>query len=513
MSDAPLFIGVDASTSSVRALVVDAEGRIVSAGRAPLTVERIGVDGYEQDAESWWRGLVDAIRAALHALPAERSLDLVALSIAHQRETFVVTDARGQPLAPAMLWMDGRATAEVARAEQEIGAVRLHGLTGKPPCTTPSLFKLMYLLRTRPELRDVACVRDVHSFLSYRLTGRAVAPLGSADSTALLDVRRKEWSPALADLVGVDLHQLPELVESGCLLGPLLPEATRATGLPEGVLVYAGSGDGQACSLGAGVVNKDRGYLDLGTAICSGIITESYQIDQSFRTLHAAIPGRFCLETTLRGGMMTLWWLIDDLLGRPDRASAYEELEAAARSVPPCSEGLLAVPYWSGVMSPYWDDAARGAFLGMHAGHRPEHLFRALLEGMALEERLHLEGIEASTHHEISTLVALGGGSRSDLWCQILADTLCRPIVRSEHPDAAALGVAVLAAVAHGTFGTFEDATAAMVRLGNRFEPGSNSGEYDRMYREVYRGLYHALGPRLGALASFRHNASSKRNE
>lgn len=513
MSLTPLFVGVDASTTSVRALVVDAEGHVLCAGRAPLTIERIGADGYEQNADSWWHGLVEAIRAALHALPAERMGDLVALSIAHQRETFVVTDAHGKPLAPAVLWMDGRATAEVQHAEQQIGAVRLHGLTGKPPCTTPSLFKLMYLLRTRPELRDVACVRDVHSFLVHRLTGRAVAPLGSADSTALLDVRRKEWSGALADLVGVDLHQLPELVESGSLLGPLLPEASRATGLPEGVLVYAGSGDGQACSLGAGVVSRERGYLDLGSAICCGIITETYQIDQSFRTLHAAIPGRYCLETTLRGGMMTLWWLIDDLLGRPDRNSAYQELEALAGSIAPCSDGLLALPYWSGVMSPYWDDAARGAFLGMHAGHRPEHLFRALLEGMALEQRLHLEGIEASTHQDVTTLVALGGGSRSDVWCQILADTLGRPIVRSEHPDAAALGVAVLAAVAHGIFGTFEDATDAMVRLGSRFEPGPNASHYDRMYREVYRGLYNVLSPRLGTLASFRHGEISKRSE
>jgi len=513
VSEHPLFVGVDASTSSIRALVVDAQGRIQSSGRAALTIDRIGADGYEQDAETWWVALVAALGAAIAELPAERRDDIVAMSLAHQRETFAVTDVLGRPLAPAMLWMDGRATREVEQAEAELGAVRLHALTGKPPCTTPSLFKLMYLLRTRPELRDVACFRDVHSFLSQRLTGRAVTSFGSADSTALLDVRRKEWSGTLADLVGVDMHQLPELVESGYLLGPILADVARATGLPDGVLVYAGSGDGQACSLGAGVVCKKRGYLDLGNAICTGIMTDVYQIDQSFRTLHAAIPGRYCLETTLRGGMMTLWWLIDDLLGLPDRARAYQELEAAASLVPPASDGLTALPYWSGVMNPYWDDAARGAFLGLHGGHRPAHLFRALLEGMALEVRLHLEGIEGSIQEDVTTLIAIGGGSRSDLWCQMFADTLARPIVRSEHPDAAALGAAVLAAVAHGTFQSFEDATSEMVRHGATFLPGAAADDYDRLYREVYRGLYGALSPRLQGLARLRQGESSKRTE
>lgn len=513
MSDDPLFVGIDASTTSVRALIVDARGKLMCTGRAPLTIDRVGADGYEQDADSWWRALVEATQSALGDLPAARRDDVVALSIAHQRETFAVTDALGNPLAPAILWMDGRATDEVARAEAQLGSVRLHALTGKPPCTTPSLFKLMYLLRVRPELRDVACFRDVHSLLAERLTGRAVTSLGSADSTALLDVRRKEWSPVLADLVGVDLHQLPELVDSGYLLGPLLPEAARITGLPEGVLVYAGTGDGQACTLGAGVVDEQHGYLDLGNAICAGIVTDSYRIDQSFRTLHAAIPGRYCLETTLRGGMMTLAWLIDDLLGLPDRASAHQELERAAAELPPASDGLLALPYWSGVMNPYWDDRARGAFLGLHAGHRPAHLFRALIEGMSLEVRLHLEGIEAAVQDDVPTLVAIGGGSRSNLWCQILADTLARPIRRSEHPDAAALGAAVLAAVAHGTFGSFEDATSEMVRLGDTFTPGPHASTYDRLYREVYRGLYGVLGQRLGTLAELRQGESSKRSE
>ncbi len=322
-------MGIDASTTSVRALIVDARGKLMCTGRAPLTIDRVGADGYEQDADSWWQALVEATQSALGDLPAARRDDVVALSIAHQRETFAVTDALGKPLAPAILWMDGRATEEVSRAESQLGSVRLHALTGKPPCTTPSLFKLMYLLRVRPELRDVACFRDVHSLLAERLTGRAVTSLGSADSTALLDVRRKEWSPVLADLVGVDLHQLPELVDSGYLLGPLLPEAARITGLPEGVLVYAGTGDGQALYAGSGSRRRTARLPGLGQ--CHLRRHRDRQLPhRSVFFARSTLPSRGATawKTTLRGGMMTLAWLIDDLLGLPDRASAHQELEA-----------------------------------------------------------------------------------------------------------------------------------------------------------------------------------------
>lgn len=518
MTESPLFVALDASTTSVRALVIDAQGHVIASGRAPLSIEQIGRDGYEQDARAWWPATVSACREAVAGVPAERHGDLVALCLAHQRETIVVTDADGEPLAPALLWMDNRSQGDVERAESLIGAVRLHALTGRPPCTSPSLFKLMYLTRHRPELRDVAAVHDLHSFLSLRLTGRAVSSFASADATGLVDIRRRQWSPVLSDLVGIDRHQLPELVEAGYLIGPLTKEAASQTGLPEHVLAYAGVGDGPASALGAGIVSRDRGYLDLGNAIGSGIVTDSYQIDQAFRTTHAAIPGRYCLETGLRGGMLTLTWLLRDLLGEKDVPLARDRFESEAARLAPGSEGLLALPYWVGVMNPYWDDGARGAFLGLHAGHKPEHLYRALLEGMALEQRLHIEGVEAAIHHTVRDLVLLGGGARSDLWCQILADTLGRPLARAELLDAASLGAAVLAAVSHGVYSSFEDATSEMVRAERVFTPGPARAVYDKLYREAYRGLYSAIAGRLGTLASVREatqdpSDTSKRSE
>ncbi len=504
VSDNPLLVAIDASTTSLRAMVFDVRGRVVASGRAPLRVETPEPHGYEQDANSWWQAIVLAVNRAVEELPAERHADLTTLAIAHQRETIVVTDAKGSPLGPALLWMDSRSSADVAYAERKLGAVRLHALSGKPACTTPSLYKLMYLFRTHPEFRDVACVHDVHSFLSLKLTGRSVSSFASADPTGLVDMRQKRWSESLLSLIGVEPHQLPELVEVGYMIGPLTRSAAQALGMPEHVLVYAGSGDAQAAGLGAGIIGKGRGFLDLGTAVTCSTLTDTYQIDHAFRTMHAAIPGKYSLETTLRGGMQTLYWLIETLLRSPGRAATMLELETKAASLPVASEGLVSIPYWSGVMNPYWNDQVGGAFFGLHSGHRPEHLYRALLEGIAFEERLHLEGMEASTGRSTQEIVLTGGGSRSTLWCQIFADVLGRPIHRAETLDAASLGVAVLSAVAHGIYPSFEHATTEMSRLGTTFEPGPDREPFERVYRDVYRGLYRDVKTRMEALARLR---------
>ncbi len=500
----PLFVAIDASITSLRCTIFDAQGHVLGSGRTSLSYEQVGEDGYEQDANSWWSALCSSTRQAIAELPPDRVVDLATLCIAHQREAIVPTDANGEPLCPAVLGMDNRCRQDVATAERNVGSVSLHALSGKPACTTPSLYKLMYLFRMRPELRDVSYVADVHAFLARKLTGRSMTSFASADPTGLVDMRKRAWSQSLIRMLGIDPHQLPELVESGYLIGPLTERATEETGLPSHVILYAGAGDAQLSGLGAGVMQHGRGFIDLGTAICGSIVSDRYEIDNAFRTLHHAVPGRYCLETTVRGGMLTLWWLIDRLLGSSTRNKTMRDLESQARQVLPGSEGLVTVPYWNGVMNPYWDDGARGAFIGLTPRHRPAHLYRSILEGLALEQRLHLEGVSKSLGKLDQHLVLIGGGSRSDLWCQIFADVLDRPLYRTRNPDATSTGAAILGAVAHGYYPSFERAVEQMSKLGARFEPGSKASLYDRLYRDVYRGLYMDIAPRMRELARIR---------
>lgn len=473
-------------------------------GRASLTVQSSEPEAYEQDAEEWWKALGSAIAEVRRGLSSEQSNAIAMLVIAHQRETIVLTDRSGTPLGPALLWMDSRCREDVAAATARLGAVRIHGLSGKPPCTTPSLYKLMYLFRTRPELRARAFAHDVHSFLSLRLTGRAVSSFPSADPTGLIDMRSKKWSSDLLGLVGLRPDQLPELVEPGYLIGPLTRSAAVALELPEGTLLYAGSGDAQAAGLGAGITTPHRCFIEMATAVSAGVLTHSYQLSKAYRTLFSALPGAYCLETTLRGGMQTLWWWLENQLGSKVRKETMRELEAQASLVPAGSDGLLALPYWAGVMSPHWDDDARGALLGLHCRHKPEHIYRAILEGLSFELRFHLEGIESSAGRLERRVHVIGGGSRSDLWCQILADVLGLAVVRSESAEATALGAALLGLVAHGVYPHFDEAAAEMTRTGAEFHPSEAQSAYDRVYRGAYRGLYGDLRGRLHVLSELR---------
>jgi xylulokinase len=493
----PVVLGVDCSTTACKAIAWDAQGETRSEGRAPIALDNSEADGWEQDARQWWDATERALGECVGAL-APRS-EIRALCVTHQRETFVVTDERGTPLAPAIVWMDSRGRDQVKRAETAIGSDRLHEISGKPPCITPSFYKLLHLFERLPELAaKKPRVLDVHAFIVERLTGRFATSLAAADPLGLIDMRARGWSAELCELAGLERGQLAELCEPGSEIGRVTQSVAARCGLPADLPVIAGAGDGQCAGLGAGIVAPGRAYLNLGTAVVSGVLAQDYRIDRAFRTLYGAAPGTYFLETDLKGGTFILSWLAERLLDR-----TLSDLEAEARKLPPGADGLLLVPYWNGVMNPYWDDDASGITVGWNGGHRPAHFYRAAIEGIALEQRLHTSGVETASG-AISELVVMGGGGKSDLWCQILADVQKKPIVRAKSAEATALGAGILAAAAAGLHADLESAVAAMTGTGERFVPGDNSTFYDRLFREAYAPLYPALRPALEALARLR---------
>jgi xylulokinase len=503
-----LVLGVDCSTTACKAVAWDSRGQPVGEGRASFALENPEPDGYEQDAELWWQSSCDAIRGALRGLGPKPPL--AAVCFTHQRETFVVTDAGGKPLHRALVWMDARCRAEVEHAVERLGEERLHATSGKPACTTPSLYKLMFLLgRARPELRALSPrVLDVHAFLVWRMTGRFATSLASADPLGLIDMQARAFSTELLGLAGLERSAMPSLVEPGVEIGRVTPAAAAATGLEPGLPVIAGAGDGQAAGLGAGVAGAGRAYLNLGTAVVAGVLSAEYRVDRAFRTLYGATPGSFFLESDLKGGTFTLSWLAQSVLGTTDVDELLARLETEAGALPPGSDGLVLVPYWNAVMNPYWDDDATGIGVGWHGAHRPAHVYRALLEGIAFEQRLCLSAIEKACATRIDELVVMGGGAKSALFCQVLADVLGKRIVRSKTSEATALGAGIMAAVATGIHADFPTAVAAMTATAEAFEPGAQQSFYRQLYEEVYVGLYPALRDRLRALARLRAEAA-----
>lgn len=504
-----LVLGVDASTTSVKAIAWDEAGTAVAEARAGLDLANPGPDAWEQDAEGWWTSLRTAL-SELAATLGPRLGEVQALCIAHQRETFVFTDDAGAPRRPAVVWMDARARAEVQAVSMHLGASRIHDISGKPVCLTPSLYKALYVLEREPALREGALrLCDVHAFLSWRLTGRFATSLASADPLGLVDMRARDWSEKLLGVLGLHRGSVPELLEPGEVMGRLTPDAATATGLPSGLPLVAGAGDGQAAGLGAGITGPGRAYLNLGTAIVSGVLSDEYRTDPTFRTLYAGSPGEYFLETDLKGGTFTLTWLVEKLLREPAARvdDVLAELERDAARLPPGADGLMLVPYWNGVMNPYWDDDATGITVGWHGAHGPEHVYRAVLEGIAMEQRLHTAGVELALGSPIDELIVMGGGSKSELWCQILADVTGKRVVRSGSAEATALGAAVLAAAATGVHGSIASAAEAMTRTGDTFAPGVQAPVYAELYDQVFVELYPALREATTRLAALRARA------
>jgi xylulokinase len=257
--------------------------------------------------------------------------------------------------------------------------------------------------------------------------------------------------------------------------------------------VVAGGGDGQVCGLGLGVLTPGTAYLSLGSGAVCGIHAPAYRHDLGFRTLVSPSGEGFILETCIRTCTQLVDWVVT-LTGRP-----LDELAAAAANVAPGADGLLLVPYWSGVMSPYWDDTARGTVTGLGLDHGPGHLFRAVLEGVALEQAVALDALERAGGVRARELVVTGGGASSALWCEILASVLGRPLRRPPIADAGCLGAAILAAAGIGWHGSIAAAAEAIVPAGGEtFAPrpdrvAAYAGTLAR-YRTIHPALAVARG-------------------
>lgn len=487
-------IGVDSSTQSTKAIAWDLQGHVVAQGKAPLSVASPAPGWAEQDPRAWW----DSTRSALRQVLAEiEAAEIVAVGLAWQRETFIALDAAGEPLRPAILWLDQRATREVAQLCADFGADRFHRITGKQLDTTPSLVKLVWMRRHEPDrYRRLAFVLDVGAYLARSLTGRTCTCLAGADSLGLLDMESGFWSTELLDHLGLDDWNLPELVLPASQLGVVSAEASRATGLRAGTPVIAAGGDGQVFAVGVNACGPDTLSLTAGTSLVLGVHWPAYRIGSPYRTMVGCYPGTFLLEAVLRAGADIIRWFVRDFA--PGRSES--QLEAEIACIAPGCRGLLTLPYWKGRMVPTNEPLARGVTIGWSDYHTEAHFYRSLLEGIAFEVRFLIEGYERDLEIAPCTLHLGGGGALSAVWRQIMADVTGREVVLSA-VESTALGAAMMAATAIGAYSSLYDAAAAMYHSAERICPrAAERGIYDKLYTEFYRDLYPIFAPLLAEL-------------
>ena len=503
--DKDLVIGIDSSTTGCKAIVWDLEGNPKGEGRAELKMIKPKPDWHEQDAESWWEGVVKALRIATLTIDPEKFLGLC---ICPQRETFVAVDKTGKAIRNAILWMDTRASDLMSDLVDHIGDQNFHQITGKPLSGNLTLLKILWLHRYEPDIfSQAAKFLDVAAFLNQRLTGNYVTGWGIAGPAGFLDLNSLEWSKPVLDLLVLENIHMPDARQTGGLVGEVTKMAANETGLPEGLPVYAGIGDGQAGGLGLGISKPGECYLSLGTSVVSGTFSERYVTSKSFRTMLAPVLDHYFLETVILGGTYTVDWFMDNFGQGMTLAELYDQIQ----EIPPGADGLLLLPYWHSVLNPYWDPSASGMIIGWRGHHGPSHLYRAILEGIALEVRTQFEGVEKILNRDIHRLVVTGGGSNSDIWCQIISDVSGKTIYRSKIKEATALGAGIIAAVGACAYPDYQSAASVMSPpISCSFSPDpTNVSKYDRIYKDVYRELYPSIRDVMGRLAVIAEDVSS----
>lgn len=496
-----LVLAVDCSTTASKAVVFDPTGETRATARRPVSTSQPAPGSHEQHAADWWRATREAIAAAVADIDARR---IAALCITHQRETFVCTDAEGRQLRPAILWVDSRARRQVT----EQGSEEVHAISGRPPDTTPSFYKLCWLKEHEPQvLEESRHVADVPAYLHYQLIGRWVSSWASADSTGLMDMTTHTWSERLCEIAGVRREQLPALAAPGDILGVLSPAVASTLGLRAGIPVIAGAGDGQCAALGAGAIEPGRIYLNMGTACVTGYHSPTYSWSRAYRTLAGADGRSYLLEGLLSSGTYLVDWFREQFGAVLGEAAGQEaaELEAAASKVPPGSDGLLALPYWNAAQCPYWDPHASGAVIGWNGYHGPAHFYRALLEGVAYELRLIVEGLCEATGSSSGQFTVTGGGSRSECWSQIVADVTGRQLSICAQPETTALGAAMVAAAAAGLYPDPRAAAKAMSCQAATVQPDPDGHRFYSGQFAAYRAIYPALQPVLEKLSKSRN--------
>ena len=509
-ADGPLVVAVDTSTTATKAVVVDPAGRALSTGRSDIPLHTPAPGFYEHDPRDWWRTTDEAVRAALAGLGGADRSRVAAMCVTGQRQSFGLFRSDGEPIRRGPLWLDGRAADQVVR----YGSEAVHRLSGMPPDVTPSLYKLAWLKENEPEsLRAADKVVGVHGYLTFRLTGQWLDSTATADSLGLFDMARLDFADVLLDIAGVSPDQMATLVEAGAVMGQVRAEIVERWGLSGPVPLVAGCGDGQAAGLGAGAIGPDEAYLNLGTAVVMGVHSSAYRCGEVYRTDAAGLPGHYVLEAVQNSGAYLAGWFRENL-GDPALAGEPDpRLDAQAAEAGIGAAGLVALPYWNAAQSPYWDPLARGAIVGFTGAHGRGHVYRAILEGVSLEAARNLRGMERDTGTPVSKVLVMGGGQRSPLWRQIMADAIGIPLVSCEVEEISALGAAIMAMSVTGAHSPAPDiarSARAMARPGAVHEPDPAAHrrylEVGELQEELYSRLKD-LFPRLHADAAKRSHA------
>lgn len=451
------FCGIDIGTTSVKtAVFTDTLEQKISL-TADYTLDAHG-DTVEFDGEKYW----EIVKGEIEKIRKELSID--ALAIDTQCETLILTDEKGTPVRPAIVWLDNRATAEADIIAEHFGHKRVYEITGQPEITaTWPACKLLWVKRNEPEIWEkTKKIFLLEDWILYKMTGKFISEKTLQSSTIYFDIHKGAWWDEMLSFIGVTPDMLPALYSSA-----------KEVGKYEGARVVTGAIDQIAGAIGAGVVSPGTVSVMTGTTMVLFLPSDTVPAydKTSIVPCHYNYNDKYCLLSWTPTAGMALKWFKNAFC----ESFSFRELDELAEKIPAGSDGVTFLPYLCGSTMPKYNPAARGSFTGLTTEHTRAHFVRAVMESVACMLKSNLDYLGLS----VDEIRAMGGGANSPLWCQMKADMTGKRLVTLKNKETACLGSAILAAVGIKAFESVE-AAAKMIQLDKVYE--SQGVDYSECY-------------------------------
>lgn len=484
-----IFLGIDLGTSSVKVLAVDKDGTILGESSREYPVYYPKSNWAEQNPEDWWMGTKEAIKEVIQKNNLPEG-GIRGIGFSGQMHGLVALDEENKVLLPAILWCDQRTAEECEDITNHFGQEKLTELVGNKALTGFTAPKILWVKKNHPELfekiRHILLPKD---YIRFKLTGDYATDVSDASGMLLLDVKNRCWSKEMIEYIGIKEEYLPKLYESYEVTGKLSEEVKGELGLTGEVLVVGGGGDNAAGAIGTGTVKEGTVMVTLGTSGVVFAAHDDYAVDSQNR-LHAFCHanGKYHSMGVMLSAASCLKWWVEEA----NKGMDFDELLKEASETEPGAKGVIFLPYLMGERTPYADPDARGTFLGLSMSTTRGEMTRAVLEGVSFGLRDSLE-ILKDIGVPISQIIAIGGGSKSPLWKQILADIFGYPINEINTNQGGALGAAILAGVGAGEFSSIEEACNIFIKIVGSVTPiEKNVEKYNKIYtryKEAYQSL------------------------
>lgn len=490
--DKQYIISIDLGTSSCKTALFNGKGVMVSiASREHKTF--FGENGaVEQDPNEWWLGTRETIREVLWKAGVTGS-QIAVVGIDSQSSAMIPVGRNGEVLHHAMIWTDRRAVMEKKWIDVNVGQEILTQINGNRNDESNVAPKLMWFKNNYPKhYQQTYKILNAAGFLAYKLTGIFSCNLSEGGLTQLFDVETGEWSGELVKACELDMDKLPALYQCFDIVGNITAQAGDNTGLLMGTPVVAGAMDAVACGLGCGITKDGDAFITGGTVTALGVCTGKPVRSGSLHVYHHIVPGTWCNMAGVDFGGGNYRWFRDKFMQECNSETVYEEMNQMAEQVNAGADKLLFLPTLVGQRCPQWDGSMRGVFFGISPNHGREHFLRAIMEGnaLAVREIMELLGEEGAVAKKLRIA---GGIAKSNIWMEIFAEVLARPLYLAECEEATAMGNMMNAAYGAGILDSFQAGDKFL-----KFEPvavkEANYEKYDRLY-----GLYQKLYPAIKA--------------